>query len=353
MSSEAEARGVSRAQAGAAGRALPAALVRGRAGRPRMRRRHDRRGPAADRASDVGWPVGPCRSPRGAAGLGAVRRLLGAGGLHAHRSGRERRSGGRRDDDADVPRRARRGGARRRVASLRADRGRADRTGSRQPPAPGHGHRAARHQRLCGTQRSAVRPGGAVAGHREAQPAILPPGHVGDVRAAHAAVGRVHGVRRLGDRPTRHGVAGDPDEHRGHLQPAVAARGARAGYAGDRRPCRRRAVSHHSVLRARRRVRAGPVDHRLGPPAVHRHRARPAGRLLAPDRGEDARSARRAGRLVQRDDEPADGAAGRDGGEEAPGGRAAHRAQDPDVAAAAGTGADARPADDGQLHACA
>ena len=78
------------------------------------------------------------------------------------------------------------------------------------------------------------------------------------------------------------------------------------------------------------------VDHGLGPRAVHGHRAGPAGRLRPPDRGRRARPARRAGGVVQPDDGQHRGPAAAGRGEAAARGGAAHRAGDPDVAAAAG-----------------
>ena len=53
------------------------------------------------------------------------------------------------------------------------------------------------------------------------------------------------------------------------------------------------------------------VDHRIGARAVHRHRARAAGRLHPQDRGAQRRSARRAGAVVQLDDREYRGSAAR------------------------------------------
>ena len=72
------------------------------------------------------------------------------------------------------------------------------------------------------------------------------------------------------------------------------------------------------------------------------HRARAPGRLHAQDRGQGARSAGRAGRVVQLDDRQHRGSAAAGGGEEAARGRAAHRARNSDVAAAAGAAARCR-----------
>ena len=92
------------------------------------------------------------------------------------------------------------------------------------------------------------------------------------------------------------------------LRPAVAARACSGRHDAGRCSCLivvvGVAVPDHPVRRAGHGARAGAVDHRIGARAVHRHRARAAGRLLAPDRGAGAGSARRAGRLVQHDDEP-------------------------------------------------
>ncbi len=84
--------------------------------------------------------------------------------------------------------------------------------------------------------------------------------------------------------------------------------------------------------------------------AVYRHRARPAGRLHAQDRGQDRGPARRAGRIVQLDDREHRGSAAAGGGEEAARGGTAHRARDSDVAAAAGTADDAGLVGDGALR---
>ena len=171
------------------------------------------------------------------------------------------------------------------------------------------------------------------------------------------AVGGVHRASSIGRRDD----AGQRDglnrhEHRRDLRSPVAfiARPGRHELRpGDRLPRRhrRRPVPADSIRGAGGRPGAGTVDHRIGARAVRRHGARPARRLLAPHRGQGARSARRAGRLVQHHDRPADAAARRDGREEAARGGAAHRAQHPDVAAAAGAGADARPDHDRALLA--
>ena len=149
--------------------------------------------------------------------------------------------GGRRDggDRAERgrPGRARRGAARWRVASLCAivlDLPVNEYTVARLREDTGIELRDISAMRgRNGASRAAAR----VLGRRDAQPAIRPPEHVGEP-AAQAAVGRVHRVRRLGDRPPRHGDAVDRHEHRRDLQPAVAARrSARAASTGDRRPC--------------------------------------------------------------------------------------------------------------------
>ena len=105
---------------------------------------------------------------------------------------------------------------------------------------------------------------------------------------------------------------------------------------------------HHAALPRGRGRGAGhglgarPIDHRQRARAVPGHRAAAPGRPGPPHPDPQPRSARRAGRVVQRDERQHRDAARAGGGEAAPGGRAAHRARDPDVAAAATRGADGR-----------
>ena len=129
-------------------------------------------------------------------------------------------------------------------------------------------------------------------------------------------------------------------QRRPDVRPGAAARAVRD----------RRAVPHHRGDGARRRLRARQIAHRFGARALHRHRARPAGRLHPQDRGHHRGSARRARRLVQLDDREHRGPAAAGGGEEAARGGAADRPRDPDVAAAAGAAADGGAVGHGALR---
>ena len=102
------------------------------------------------------------------------------------------------------------------------------------------------------------------------------------------------------------------------------------------------AVPDHPGGRVHDGADARAIDHRIGPRAVRRHRARAPRRLHAQDRDPLARSARRAGRVVQLDDLQHRGPAAAEGREGAARAGAAHRPQHPDVAAAAGAAVDAR-----------
>ena len=176
-------------------------------------------------------------------------------------------------------------------------------------------------------------------GERSAAAAVVQP-----VRVPRLDDGDGLAARRL-DADQRGGDLRPDFRRPGRDQPAQLRAGAAAGADADRHP-----LPHHRVRGARRRAGAGALDHRVGARAVRRHRARPPGRLHAQDRHQRQGSARRAGRVVQLDDREHRGPAASGGGEEAARGGAAHRARDPDVAAAAGAAADAGAVGDGALR---
>ena len=117
-----------------------------------------------------------------------------------------------------------------------------------------------------------------------------------------------------------------------------------------RRP-HRRALHHHRGRRPGHGLGAGALDHPQRARALHRHRAPPPRRPRPPHPDLEPRSARRAGRVVQRDDRQPRDAARAAGREAAPRRGAPHRARDPDVAAAAAGPADAGPLAGGALRA--
>ena len=119
--------------------------------------------------------------------------------------------------------------------------------------------------------------------------------------AEHAAAQSSVAVRPQRDASRQHATgrrASRPSRHRRRsataLRRALPAAGASAAGADRRRhvACRRRscscwssspACSCHRDRRADHGPGAGAIDHQLDPRAVHGHRARPAGRLHAPD----------------------------------------------------------------------
>ncbi len=167
----------------------------------------------------------------------------------------------------------------------------------------------------------------------------------GDTRPAQQPH-QLHRLPRLGHRRVGPDDRDQRAQRAGALRPDLGGGGqrrpdARPG-AADRAVRDRRAVPDHRGDGADRRLRAGEVADRIGARAVCRHRARPAGRLHPQDRGAQRGSARRAGAVVQLDDRQHRGSAAAGGREEAARGGAAHRARDPDVAAAAGPAGDGR-----------
>ena len=110
---------------------------------------------------------------------------------------------------------------------------------------------------------------------------------------------------RLDQRDARHDGRVHAAEHHRDLRPDFGGAGTRRQPQlrprAPPRPSgrRRRTVPGHRGGGARRRLRPGEVDHRLGPRAVRGHRARAPARFLPPNRRDEQRSARRARRLVQ------------------------------------------------------
>ena len=129
----------------------------------------------------------------------------------------------------------------------------------------------------------AVRGGASPAGTREPARARCSWADSEDAEPVQAAVGRVHRVRRLGDRTPRHGDDVDRDEHRRDLQPAVAARSCGEGMSfGQMRSSFVLIVVGVLFLIIQFvalvvGLALARVDHRIGARAVRRHRARPAG----------------------------------------------------------------------------